>query len=97
MRDVEHSPGWIAANSALWLFGTAVLAAHGLALLLYGTGARASAGEAAQQQMLSEHKAVCDKLEIGPHGARREQCLDLLLQLQQRHEQSYSARMGDLF
>jgi hypothetical protein len=97
MDDSEHSPGWRVANRALWLLGTAVVAAHAVALILYGPGALAAAEQAAQQQIISEHGLLCDELGIGTIGARREQCLNLLLQLQRRHEQSFSARTSGLF
>jgi hypothetical protein len=89
MNDLEHSPGWIAANRAIWFLGTAIVAAHGVALLLYGAGARAAAEEAAQRQVTVEHAAICEKLGRLDGSPGREQCLTLLLQLQQRHEQFY--------
>ena len=92
MNDLEHSPGWIAANRALWLLGTAIVAAHGVALLLYGSVARAAAEEAAQRQMMAEHAAICETLGNRDCSPGRELCLKLLLQLQQRHEQLYIER-----
>jgi hypothetical protein len=97
MGDLEHSPGWIAANRALWLVGTAVVAAHALALFIYGPGIRVEAEETAQRQMMAEHEVICDKLGKQQANPDRERCLILLLQLQQRHEQAYVARTTDLF
>ena len=95
MDDLEHGPGWHAANRALWLLGTAVVAAHGVALLIYGPGMRA-ADDTARQQMVAEHAVICDKLGQIAGGPGREPCLSLLLQLQQRHEQSFTARTSGL-
>ena len=47
--------------------------------------------------MISEHGQLCDELGFGANGARREHCMNLLLQLQQRHEQSFSARTSGFF
>jgi len=92
MRDLEHSPGWNAANRALWFLGTAVVAAQGVALLIYGSGIQAAADEAARQQVMTEHVVICEKLDKRQGDPGREQCLNLLRQLQQRHEQAYMAR-----
>jgi hypothetical protein len=97
MYDLEQSPGWNTANRALWLLGTAVVAAHGVAMLIYGPGLRVAAEETAQQQMLEEHAVVCDKLGKREGVPGREPCLNLLLQLQQRHEQSFMARTSGSF
>ncbi len=97
MGDLEHSTGWNAANRALWLLGTAVVAAHAVVLFLYGPGIRIEAEESAQRHMMAEHEVVCDKLGKGQTDPDREQCLMLLLQLQQRHEQAYVERTTDLF
>jgi len=97
MHDVEHTPAWQAANRALWLVGTAVLAAQGLALVLYGPGARAAAEEAARERMSAEHAAVCDKLGKTEGSPGREACLNLLMQLHDRHEQWFSARNSETF
>jgi hypothetical protein len=97
MYDLEHSPGWKAANNAFWLLGTAVVAAHGVALLMYAPGMRAAAEEAAQQQIVAEHAVICDKLGKIEGSPGRERCLDLLLQVQQRHEQSFMARTSGPF
>jgi hypothetical protein len=97
MHDFEHSSGWKAANRALWLVGTAVVAAHGVALLRYGSGARAAVEEASQQQIISEHNQLCDELGVVAQKADRERCLNLLLQLQQQHEQSFMARTSGWF
>ena len=92
MNDLEHSPGWIAANRALWLLGTAIVAAHGVALLLFGSESLAAAEEAARRQVMAEHAAICETLGGLGGGRDRELCLALLLQLQQRHEQLYIQR-----
>ena len=97
MYDLEHRPGWQAANSALWLLGTAVVAAHGLALLMYAPGMQAAADESAQQQIVAEHAVICDELGKVEGHPGRERCLDLLLQVQQRHEQSFVARTSGPF
>jgi hypothetical protein len=97
MHDLEHSPWWNVANRALWLVGTAVVAAHGVALLIYAPGMRAAAEQAAQQQMTAEHGVICDKLAHVEVGPGREPCLSLLLQLQQRHEQAFAARTSAPF
>src|SRR5690349_15453529 len=97
MGDLEHSPGWHAVNRALWLLGTAVVAAQGVALLLFGSDFRATTDEAARQQMQAEHEIVCDQLDIQQGAPARERCLSLLLQLQHRHEQAYAAQMASQF
>jgi predicted cobalt transporter CbtA len=97
MHELEHSPRYRAVNRAIWLVGTAVVAAHGVALLIYGPGMRAAAEEAAQQQTVAEHALVCDSLGEIEGSPRRERCHDLLLKLQQRHEQSFMARTSGPF
>ena len=97
MDDLEHTPGWRAASRALWLIGTAVVAAHGVAMLIYGPGIRAEAEEAERQQFMAEHAVICDKLQKVEGGPGREHCLNLLLQLQQRHEQAYVVRTSSPF
>ena len=97
MYDAEHGPGWQAANRAIWIVGTAVVAAHGVALLVYGPSARAAAEEGAREQMTAEHAVICDKLGQADGSPGREACLNLLLHLQHRHEQWFVARNGELF
>ena len=97
MQNLEHSPGWIAANRALWLVGTAIVAAHGVALLIYGPALVAASENAAQQQMAAEHAVVCDRLGKVAGGPERESCLSLMLQLQQRHENAFTARTSGRF
>lgn len=92
MHDLEHHPGWIAVNRALWLLGTPVVAAYATAILIYGPGLRAASEDAAQQQIMAEHAVICDKLGNAQGSSGWEPCLNLLLQLQQRHEQSYAVR-----
>ena len=97
MHDLEHNPRYYVVNRAIWLAGTAVVAAHGVALLIYGPGMRAAVEETAQQQIVAEHALVCDSLGQIEGSPRRERCLDLLLQVQQRHEQSFMARTSRPF
>lgn len=97
MHDLEHSPRYCAVNRAFWLVGTAGVAAYGVALLIYGPGIRAAAEEAAQQQIVAEHARACDSLGQIEGSPRRERCLDLLLQLQQRHEHLFMARTSGPF
>jgi hypothetical protein len=97
MRDLEQSPGWNAANRALWFVGTAVVAAHGAAILLYGPAARSAADASVQQEMMAEHADICDKLGLEEGSPGRGRCMDLMLQLQFRHEQSYLARTSGSF
>ncbi len=97
MYDREHSPGWNAANRALWFLGTAVVAAHGVAFLIYGPGIRAAADQAARLEIAAEHALACDSLGKVEGSSAREPCLALLLQLQQRHERSFVARTSPPF
>ena len=97
MRNLEQSPGWNTANRALWFVGTAVVAAHGAAILLYGPAARAAVEASVQQETVAEHAVTCGKLGLGEGSAGRGRCMDLLLQLQFRHEQSYLARTSESF
>jgi hypothetical protein len=97
MHDLEHRPGWNIVNRALWFVGTAVVAAHGVAMLIYGPGMRAAAEEAAQRQVVAEHGIICDRLGKVEGTPDREPCLSLLLQLQQRHETSFMARTSGPF
>jgi hypothetical protein len=97
MGDLEHSPGWRAANRALWLLGTAVVAAHGVALLLYAPAIRAEVEESARRQMAAEHEAACDRLGCPEGSSEWETCLKVMLQLQERHERSYAARTSSSF
>jgi hypothetical protein len=77
--------------------GTAIVAAHGVALLIYGPALLAASEDAAQQKMAAEHGVVCDRLGKVEGGPDREPCLSLMLQLQQRHEQSFTARPSGPF
>ena len=97
MHELQHSPRYRAVNRAIWLVGTAVVAAHGVALLIYGPGLRAAAEEAARQHTVAEHALLCDSLGLTEGSPRRERCLDLLLQVQQRHEQSFMVRTRGTF
>ena len=96
MDHLENTPGWRAANRAVWLVGTAAAAAYAVAVVIYGPGLRAEAEEVARQEMTAEHAVICDKLQHHTTGPDRAQCLSLLLQLQQRHEQAFGARTAGL-
>jgi hypothetical protein len=96
MGHLENTPGWRAANRAILIVGTAVVAAYAVAVVIYGPGLRAEADEAARQAMTAEHSAICDKLQHHTNSPDRVLCLSLLLQLQQRHEQAFGARTAGL-
>ncbi len=78
MDHLENTPGWRAANRAVWLVGTAAAAAYAVAVVIYGPSLRAEAEEVARQEMTAEHAIICEKLQYHATSPDRVLCLSLL-------------------
>jgi hypothetical protein len=94
-HDPEHGPLWNACNQAVWIIGSAYLAALVVALLLYLPDVKAAAWDG-QQQVALEHSDICDKLRKTVDAPGRADCLNVLLNLQRKHEELFVARTRGL-
>jgi hypothetical protein len=87
---IQDTNWWRAGNLTMWIAGTAMLAAHIVAALMYGPRALADREAVLREQVAWEHKLACEALEPTATDAHQH-CLMLLVQLQHRHEAAYVA------